>query len=339
MPIQMGLCSSHAPGLFAFTPKGWELIHERLHLSRGSVLSREIAQETPTVLEDYSARNKRNWAAMKEALTDFKPDAFIAVIGDQREWFDASNIPNICVYDGPDFWTVHTTGSADEEPPASPNDDPRFRYNLKVDRDLSHSIAEGLLKEGFDAALSAKMNPMSQPKRGVPHGLGNTAIQMFPDMDLPVVLIFVNVDDGPPAILSGERCYELGQAIARICESSNKRIAIYGSGGMSHNPGGPRASWIDQPLDLWFMDQLTGGAMANLKSMFSFPSENFIGGTGELRCWITVAGAVDQVAPGHRAVMVDYMAAHKTTTGCGWAYWPPVEAPAREELLAATAAK
>jgi aromatic ring-opening dioxygenase catalytic subunit (LigB family) len=333
MPIQMGLCSSHAPGLFAFTAKGWELVHQRLHVARGAVLSREIAEETPEVLESYSARNKRNWETMHQVLTDFKPDALIAVIGDQREWFDASNIPNICVYDGPDMWTVHTTGSLDEEPPAIPTDDPRFHYQVHVDQELSHSIADGLLKEGFDIAVSSKMNPLSQPKRGVPHGLGNTAFNIFPSLDLPVVLIFVNVDDGPPAILNGERCYELGQAIARICESSGKRIAIYGSGGMSHDPGGPRASWIDQPLDLWFMDQLTGGTMNNLKSMFSFPSENFKGGTGELRCWVTVAGAIDYVSPGHKAHMVDYFAAHKTTTGSGWAYWPAVEAPSKTKEM------
>ena len=339
MPIQMGMSSSHAPGLFVSTVKGWERTHDRLHTSRGAVLSPETLLETPEVLADYSVRSKKAWQTLRDQLTAFKPDAFIAVIGDQREWFDASNIPNICVYNGPDTWTVHTTGAADEEPAGNPNEDPRFRYTMKIDRELSQTIADGLVKEGFDTALSSKMNPMSQPKRGVPHGIGNTAPHIFPDMDLPVVIVFVNVDDGPPAILSGERCYQLGQAIARICEKSDKRIAIYGSGGMSHNPGGPRASWVDEPLDNWFLEQLTTGKMANLKAMFSFSSENFVGGTGELRCWITAAGAMDYVQPGHKAIKVDYMPARKTTTGCGWVFWPPVGVPAEARPLEAAAAR
>ena len=338
MPILMGLSSSHAPGLFQFHPEGWERVHEMLHTNRGAVLSPETLQETPEVLEERIVRIKHSWETFHDQLAAFKPDAFIAVIGDQREWFDSSNIPNIMVYNGPDQWGVRPSSFTPGTPPVS-RDDPSLRFPVHIDRELSGAIAEGLVKEGFDAAQSSKMNPMSQPARGVPHGFSSPAPHMLPDMDLPVVLVYVNVDDGPPAILSGERCYELGQAIARICEKSGKRIAIYGSGGMSHNPGGPRASWVDEPLDHWFLDQLTTGQSTNLKSMFSFNSENFIGGTGELRCWITVAGAMDYVKPGHKAVKVDYIPARKTTTGCGWVYWPPIDVPAGAKQLEAAAVR
>ena len=57
------------------------------------------------------------------------------------------------------------------------------------------------------------------------------------------------------------------------------------------------------------MEQLTNGTMENLKAMFSFRSENFVSGTGELRCWIAVAGAVHRVKQGHRAVKIDYVPA------------------------------
>lgn len=328
MPIQMGLCSSHAPGLFQFTVRGWEATHHRLHTSRNAVVSPELWQETPEVLEGYIRRIKHNWATMKAQLTAFNPDVLVAVIGDQREWFDGSNIPNILVYNGPDTWGVHNTGQFDEDPIPDTGEDPRFRLSIKVDRELSQMILEGLLKEGFDVAWSSVNNPQSQPKRGVPHGMCNPAPHLMPRPDLPVVLVFVNVDDGPPVQINGERAYQLGQAIARICEKSDKRIAIYGSGGMSHDPRGPRSGWVDEPLDQWFLDQLSTGQLQNLKSMFSFRSENFRSGTGELRCWIVVAGAMDYVKPGHKAVVVDYLPARKVTTGCGWVYYPPVEAPA-----------
>ena len=119
---------------------------------------------------------------------------------------------------------------------------------------------------------------------------------------------------------------------ASACASVPKRIAIYGSGGMSHNPGGPRSGWVDEPLDNWFLDKLASGQVDDLKAMFSFPSENFIGGTGELRCWMVAAAAIDQVKHGHKAVRVDYMAARKVTTGSGWVYWPPIKEHAAEPV-------
>ncbi len=328
MPIRMGLASSHAPSLFSSTYAGWQKMHARLN--DGHPQPPETELETEEVIAERVPRIKANFARLKEELTKFNPDVIIAVIGDQREWFDGSNIPNVAVYVGPDVDTVHNTGLQDMDPTPSPYDE-QFRYPVKVDQELSQAILNGLVKDGFDAAIITEMNPQSQPDRGVPHGWGNPGLHLLPDMDIPIVLVFVNVDDGPPAILNGERCLELGRAIARICESSSKRIAIYGSGGMSHDPRGPRTGWVDEPLDNWFLDQLTSGQADNLKAMFSFRSENFVGGTGELRCWTVVAGAVDEVKAGHKAEWTDYMPARKVTTGSGWVYWPPIEKEAPVE--------
>ena len=94
-----------------------------------------------------------------------------------------------------------------------------------------------------------------------------------------------------------------------------------------HNPGGPRSGWVDEPLDNWFMDQITDGWPDNLEALFSFPSENVVGGTGELRCWMVVASAMDQVKAGHKAIKVDYIATRKQINGSGWVYWPQVKEP------------
>ena len=84
-------------------------------------------------------------------------------------------------------------------------------------------------------------------------------------------------------------------------------------------------SAIVSTLDQWFLEQITAGTPEKLEAMFSFHSENFYGGTGELRTWITVAAAMDYMKPGHQAVKVDYVPARKGSTGVGWVYWPPVE--------------
>jgi hypothetical protein len=328
MPIQLGLASSHGPSLFYSTFEGWEKTYQRM--KRGRVQPNETeAIETQEEIERRLPRIKAAFDTLKEQMSAYDPDTLVVVMGDQREWFDASNMPNIAIYTGEeDVWGVHNTGAADDEPPAVPTEDyDRFRLEVKTDRRLAEQLLNGLIGRGFDVARSDKMNPQSNPKRGVPHGLMNPMMHVLNRLDLPVVMVWVNVDDGPPAILDGERTLALGRAIADVLADSPKRIAIYGSGGMSHNPGGPRSGWVDEPLDNWFMDQLTGGTAENLKALFSFRSENTVGGTGELRCWMVVAGAMDQIKTGHQAVKVDYMATRKLTNGSGWAYWPEIKDP------------
>src|SRR5207253_5103503 len=113
-----------------------------------------------------------NFPRLKAEITKFHPDVIIAVLGDQREWFDGSNIPNLIVYTGPDTCTVHNTGSADEEPAPDPYGE-MFRYPVKTDQYQAKMLLNGLLEKGFDAAYTTEMNPQSQPQRGVPHGVVN----------------------------------------------------------------------------------------------------------------------------------------------------------------------
>lgn len=201
MPIQLGLVSSHGPSLFQSTYDGWEKTYQRM--KQGRVQPHETeAIETQEEIERRIPRIKAAFAALKEQLVDYNPDTVITVIGDQREFFDSSNIPNIAIYVGDDdLWGVHNTGAADSDPPAIPNEDPRFKLDVKIDRELSRYLLDGLVARGFDVARIDRMNPLSNPKRGVPHGTMNPMPHIFPRLDLPVVLVFVNVDDGPPAIL------------------------------------------------------------------------------------------------------------------------------------------
>ncbi|MBM3940539.1 MAG: hypothetical protein FJ318_06565 [SAR202 cluster bacterium] len=325
MPILMAAASSHAPSLFQSTFEGWERMHHRLN--DGHPQPPETELENEQLIGERMPRIKANFARMKREYAKFKPDVIITVLGDQREWFDGSNIPNLLVYTGPDTWTVHNTGQMDEDPPADPYSE-RFRYPLRVDQDLAKQVLNGLLEQGFDAAFTTEMGPQSQPGRGVPHGVGNVVPHAHPSLDVPIVPVFVNVDDGPPVIMNGERCVALGRAIAKIVEHSPKRILITGSGGMSHDPRGLRSGWVDEPQDHWFGQQLLDGNVEALKSMFSFRSELFKGGGGELRTWIVAAAAIDYMKPGHRASWFDYMPARKVTTGCGWVTWPAIDEPA-----------
>ena len=96
-------------------------------------------------------------------------------------------------------------------------------------------------------------------------------------------------------------------------------MAILGSGGLSHDPRGPRAGWVDEPLDRWVLERLERGEGEALQHLFTFDSDTLRGGTGEIRSWIVVAGAF----PAAGATVVDYLPARHAVTGLGFAYWPP----------------
>ena len=119
---------------------------------------------------------------------------------------------------------------------------------------------------------------------------------------------------------TARRCYDLGRTLREILDERPERVAIYGSGGLSHDPVGPRAGWIDQPLDRFLLQALADGKPEKLLGLYTFDSDTVRSGTGEIRNWITVAGALHD----RRATIVDYIPAYHAVTGLGFAAWPPV---------------
>src|SRR3546814_12918737 len=75
-----------------------------------------------------------------------------------------------------------------------------------------------------------------------------------------VVPLAVNVVTYP--VPSGNRCWALGEAIARAVESfpEDLNVQIWGTGGMRHQLQGPRAGLINKPWDMKFLDDLTRDA-------------------------------------------------------------------------------
>jgi protocatechuate 4,5-dioxygenase beta chain len=127
--------------------------------------------------------------------------------------------------------------------------------------------------------------------------------------------------------ISGEFCYQLGRQVAEILEDDPRRIAVCGSGGLSHDPNGPRNMWIDTPLDHWVLDQIREGHGSALGDLFSYDSMTYRAGTREIAAWVAATGAMEYV--GSKATIVDYIGdAPQFQGGIGYAYWE------REEIKA-----
>ncbi len=307
--LGLGIATSHAPSMFR-PAKFWPAIHHAL--TNGVPQPPKLKEETPAVIQGYIDRIEKGFNVLREQLEIYRPDALIVVGDDQGEIFSAANTPSFCLFTCPEVrgtLNMSLIGEPEEE----------NHITLRCHSELALYLLDGLIKKGFDLSRSHEVKPLGKPKRGMGHAFTRPVLKVVPDLDVPVINIHVNAYF--PPLPTARRCHDLGQAIARILDERSERVAIMASGGLSHDPKGPRAGWIDTPLDHWVLDQLSSGNVGALSDLFTVDSDTFHGGTGEIRAWIVAAGA----CAGAKATIVDYIPAYHAVTGLGFAYWSPDE--------------
>jgi protocatechuate 4,5-dioxygenase beta chain len=108
-----------------------------------------------------------------------------------------------------------------------------------------------------------------------------------------VIPLCVNVIQYPPP--TGQRCYQLGKALRRALDAYDEdlRVAIFGTGGMSHQLQGERAGIINREFDLAFLDRLSRdpaavAAIEHAEYLMESGSEGI-----ELVMWLIMRGALD----------------------------------------------
>jgi hypothetical protein len=306
VPVVLGLASSHAPSMFV-AAEHWPTVHRGL---AGNVPQPpEFAQETPAVLEDYARRVTAGFAALRAQLEAAKPDAVFIIGDDQNELFSKALIPSIAMFVGDSAEGTYSISWIGEKPHDN-------RINLPCHPAIAKIALAGLVERGFDLGFVEKLTPLARPELGIGHAFTRIGrIMRLVESSIPAIPIFTNAYH--PPLPSAARCYALGQALRDIFANRPERVAIYGSGGLSHDPRGPRAGWIDERLDRFVLDRIAGGEGAQLRKLFTPDITTFGAGTGEIRNWVAVAGAYD----GKKATVVDYIPARHAVTGLGFAYW------------------
>jgi Catalytic LigB subunit of aromatic ring-opening dioxygenase len=306
--IGLGLASSHAPAMFC--PKEvWPEVYAAIPGYTKESQPATAKLETPDVIDGYLRRIDTAFAAMRKELAAYRPDALIIVGDDDKHMFDASNMPALSVFTGKEVWGS-TTPYYMHEPPA------KSRVTIPVHSELAQLVLRGLIQRGFDPAGSAVLKPIGDPEDGVSHMVVYPAPKLYLGLDIPIIPIFIN--EYNPPMPTGQRCWDLGCALADIFKDRPERVAIYASGGLSHDPFGPRAGWVDEPLDRWILERIAQNRGQELTRLFSFDSDTLRGGSGEIRAWIAVAGACRWPAK-----VIDYMPIHHAKAGIGFACWQP----------------
>jgi protocatechuate 4,5-dioxygenase beta chain len=303
--LGLGLAVSHAPSMFRGR-EHWPQIHRVL--TDGVPQPAEIEKETPEVIQTYIDRIHLGFAALKQQLEAFKPDVLLVVGDDQAEVFTEANMPTYCL-----FTCAEVHGSINIGLIGEPEEENHI--TLRCGSELARHLLDALNHMGFDVSETKELKPVGRPKRGLGHAFTRPVAKVTPQLNVPIIPLHVNCYFAP--MPSARQCYELGRAIARALKDRPERVAILASGGLSHDPRGPRAGWIDTALDRWVLEQLRSGNVEALCHLFEFDSDTLRSGTGEIRSWIVVAGA----CRGTRATIVDYIPAHHAVTGLGFAHF------------------
>lgn len=310
--IIAGLASSHAYALQE--PERWDMMRqrtmERYKARYGNYppVQPKVAEETPDIREQRYAKIRHGLSFLKENLATQKPDALILVGDDQDENFTEENLPQISIYIGGDF-SLNQPESAKHI---------RYRSHTDLATDLLHS----LVGREFDVGYLKKF----PNDRLLSHAHCQILARMIPQAETPVVLVFVNAIHVPAP--TPARCYRLGEAIRAIvvARAGAERIAIYGSGGLSHFTSGypwkhykgtRSVGAICEAFDRELVGLISAGQGEKLGQLSS--EDLLMNGEIELRSWITVLGAVGPVRPN----LIAYEPFYSGVMGMGVAHWTP----------------
>ena len=307
--LGLGLASSNA--LCMFRPAAqWPELHAT---AVGDVPQpHEAAEEDGEVLQGYRERVDQAFDRLRQQIEAYEPEALVVIGSDPGAIFGPVHMPQFWLFTGEELSGPTKLASLGEDVSDGV-------VTLACHSELANYLVEGLVDRKLDVNWGKTLRSTTTGSAADlgPRAFTHPMPKLVPKLDIPIVPIFVN-SYFPPAP-NGHRCHALGEAITDVLRGRNERVAIYASGGLSGDPSGPRAGWIDTRLDLWALERLRRGNARALESMFDVESDTLRGSTGEYRSWIAAAAASE--AAGHQATIVDYIPTPHAVVGLGFAYW------------------
>ena len=256
----------------------------------------------------------RNWETMPRAHRDklaaafdeigrrlkaAKPDLLVVVSPDHWVNFFINNLPAVCI------------GIGDE------HDGPPEPFMQKV---YPHPVLKGHAAFGMhllQTALDNDFEPALSHRLRLDHGSCIPLWRAGVPPDLPLVPILVNDLEAPmPSI---RRCLAWGRLLRRAVESYPEplRVAVLGTGGLSHSIGEATMGWIDEEFDHACIKAFENGEEQALDDFLTKALPQTGNGAHEMRDWVIAHGA----AGGAGFELIDYFPSPETLVGAGFASW------------------
>ena len=209
----------------------------------------------------------------RQRLEAAKPDALIIVAAEHFANFFMNNMPAYCI------------GMADAY--EGPIEDEQWlaikRRRVPGNAALSRRLIQNMMNT-IDVAYAEEWK--------FDHGIMVPLNFVTPRYDLPVIPVNVNCQ-GPP-LTPLTRAYEFGRALRRACDAQPERVALIGTGGISHWPATPDSGVINEAWDREFLERF----LANRRDeLIAYSDEETLRDAGqggfEIRTYLTVAGATE----------------------------------------------
>ena len=175
---------------------------------------------------------------VRDWLASIKPDIAVVVYNDHGLNFFLDKMPTFAIGAAAEYRNADEGWGIPIVPP------------FQGDPSLSWHLIESLIAEDFDLVTCQEM--------AVDHAFTLPMALLWPDQKWPVRTVPVVVNTVQAPLPSAARCYRLGQALGRAIEawSTNERVVVIGTGGLSHQLDGERAGFINKDFDLAFMASL-----------------------------------------------------------------------------------
>ncbi len=222
----------------------------------------------------------RFYAAFDDMRADIEAsgaEAIIVVAAEHFANFFMNNMPSFAI------------GMADFY--EGPIEDPSWlkidRFRAPGNRDLSERLI-GEVMQTVDVSYAEEWK--------FDHGIAVPLHFLTPRFDLPVIPVNINCQ-GPP-LTPIHRAWAFGEALRRAADSVPEKIALVGTGGISHWPATPDSGKINEAWDLDFLDRWCRN---DRNALLDYDDRTVYADAGqggfEIRTFLTVAAAANG-APG-----------------------------------------
>ena len=318
--IVIGVASSHSPQLSSGV-EWWEDHAERdrknpallgkdgeFHTYEQLLAGADPSLAAELTAEAWQAKHDRVQAAVAELagrLAKARVDVLLVIGDDQREIFRDEGIPVFGFFLGDEL--VDVAPDAEHRKTVAKGIQAAYwaRYG---EQPTAHPTSGPLTRHIVEVLVGADFDVLTFTKQGAGTTLGHAFT--FPRYRLalppetPIIPVFINTYISPN-VPSAERCYRLGQAVARAVRSwpDDIRVGVVASGGLSHFV-------VDEDLDHRVLDALVSGDPEPLTTL---PRALMRSGTSEILNWVAAAGALE----GLRACVVDYVPGYRSPAGTG----------------------
>ena len=258
-----------------------------------------IAREWETLKPQTREWVQTRFDDMGARIKALAPDVLVIHCTDHWVNFFLDNMPAFCI----------GIGEQHDGPP-EPFMKPVFPYETLP----GHA---GLGRHLLKVAFAADFDPAYSMRLKLDHGMCVPIWKLDFDPIPPIVPVLINLVEEP--FPSPARCIAWGHMIRDAIESypEDLRVAVLGTGGLSHSIGEITMGWIDEPFDHACIDLFRNASDGEIAARLDEMLEHTGNGGAEVRAW-----AVAHAAAGSQGFdLIDYIPMPEALIGCGLAEW------------------